>query len=264
MHGAERGKIFYVGGAGPIGQVIGTIDVPQGLRRGGYKGAFETFTWQSMVGGTLRDQMDRDRNLGQARRLALRIEDYVQHYPGRPVHVIALSGGTGIAAWALESLPEGCRVENVIFLSSSLSRGYDLTGALQHIDGRLYAFSSTNDPILRYMVPIAGSIDREFGLDDAGGLYGFALPSGNDAETRRLYRDKLRNRPYRSRYARYGYRGLHTDATSERFVRHVLTPLLLTPLVVEDEPEATTHPATTAPAGDPTPGARTPAPDRRD
>ena len=71
--GREFGKTYFVGGAGPVGYVVGVHSVPKGLRRAGYRGAIETFGWQSVVGGTLRDQVDRSRNEEQARRLARRI-----------------------------------------------------------------------------------------------------------------------------------------------------------------------------------------------
>ena len=227
----QRGKVFYIGGAGPVGNVVGTFDIPRGLRRAGYRGAIETFGWQAALGGTLRDQTDRDRNLSQAHRLAQRIRDYQDAYPDAPVDIIALSAGTGIATWALESL-DGDRyhVQTVVYLASSLSRGYDLSAVLGRIDNRLYAFSSAEDPILRYMVPLTGSVDREFGEGTAAGLYGFTLPRNAGEDVRMIYQARLRNRPYKRRYARYDYYGLHTDATSESFVRHVLAPLLLRPL----------------------------------
>lgn len=224
--GREYGKTYFVGGAGPVGNVVGTIDVPEGLRRGGYPGAIETFGWQSVVGGTLRDQMDRARNLGQAQRLAARIRAYMDAYPGRPVNLIGLSAGTGIATWALESLPDGYNVQTVVFLASSLSRGYDLSSALAHVAGKVYVFTSTEDAVLRYMLPVAGSVDREFGTTEAAGLYGFVLPRGSDEQTYRLYRAHLRHRPYKRKYARYGYHGGHTDCTSQEFIAHVVTPLL--------------------------------------
>ncbi len=228
--GSDLGRTYFVGGAGPVGQVVGTIDVPRGLRDGHYKGSIEVFAWQSVVGGTLRDQMDRSRNESQARRLAQRIVDYLDQYPGRRVNIVALSAGTGITTWALEALPPGYRVGTVVFLGSSLSRQYDLSAALQRLDGRLYCFYSSRDPVLRYGVPIAGSVDREFGIADAAGLYGFLLPPNAGTLTRELYREHLRNRPYLSRYVRYGYRGLHTDSTSPRFIARVITPLLAEPL----------------------------------
>ncbi|TWT44813.1 hypothetical protein RAS1_12310 [Phycisphaerae bacterium RAS1] len=221
--GVALGKTFYIGGAGYLGNV-GDIDVPKGLRRGGWRGAIEVIGWQSVIGGALRDQLDRERNLEQAQRVARRILNYVERYPGRPVNLIALSAGTGIATWALESLPEHVRVQNVVFFGSSLSRRYDLREALTRVDGKLYNFHSSRDPVLKVGVPLAGSVDREFAT--AAGLNGFAPPSGTDARGLRVYGDKLRNMPYRSEYARSGYHGLHTDATHARFVRKYVAPLI--------------------------------------
>lgn len=228
--GSELGRTYFVGGAGPIGHVVGTMDVPRGLRQGHYRGSIEVFAWQSVVGGTLRDQMDRTRNEDQARRLAQRIQDYLAEFPGRRVNLVALSAGTGVVAWALEALPPECRVGTVVFLGSSLSRPYDLTPALERLDGRLYCFYSSRDPILRYGVPVTGPVDRESGQADAAGLYGFLLPPRAGDHTRNLYRQRLRNRPYKSAYAHYGYHGLHTDSTSPRFIAKVVVPLLHEPL----------------------------------
>lgn len=227
--GQEYGKTWYVGGAGPVGSVAGTLSVPRGLRQAGYRGAIETFGWQSVVGWTLRDQMDRERNEGQARRLAGRIEEYVRAHPGRRVNIIALSAGTGITTWALEALPEDVRVGTVVYLASSLSRQYDLSEALKRVDGKLYCFYSPRDPVLKYGVPVAGSVDRELFESNAAGSYGFAMPPGRDTRRAELYR-RLRNRPYRDEYAEYGYHGLHTDGTAQGFVAKVIAPLLKEPL----------------------------------
>lgn len=247
--GAVFGKTYFVGGAGPLGEVVGTFSVPKGLREGHYRGAIEVYGWQAAVGGTLRDQIDRTRNEEQAAELARRIVAYERAYPGRRVNIIALSAGTGIAAWALEALPPDCRVGTVIFLSSSLSSRYDLTAALEHIDGRLYNYCSSKDPILRYGVPLAGTVDRSSD-EMAAGLHGIALPRDLDVHGRNLYRLRVRNRAWRPSYKRYGYQGLHTDSTSERFVEHVLTPLLGEPLNpprrvpgATDDAHATTQPA---------------------
>ncbi len=222
--GLAQGKTWFVGGAGSIGNVVGTLDVPRGLRQGGYRGAIEVFAWQSVVGDAIRDQLDRPRNEEQARRLATAIEEYQNQYPGRPVNIVALSAGTGIAAWALEALPPGRRVQTVVFLASSLSKGFDLTPALARVEGNLYAFHSERDPLLRYGLFVTGSVDREF--DHAAGLVGFELPTGADDRTQALYAAKLRNRPYQEKWADYGYYGLHADSTAPDFIAHVVAPLL--------------------------------------
>lgn len=226
--GIEFGKVWYLGGAGPFGHA-GTIDVPDGLRRAGWKGAIEVYAWQSNLGGTLRDQMDRARNIGEARQLAARITEYQRQFPGRPVHIIALSAGTGIATWALESLPDEHHIGNVVFLSSSLSRTYDLTKAMRHIDGRLYNFFSTTDIVLLYGVPVAGSVDREFEGNEVAGAYGFKSPVNPSDEARRRYPALLVNRPYLRSYGEFGYYGGHTDATAVEFIERIVAPLAIRP-----------------------------------
>lgn len=232
--GAEFGKTYFVGGAGPIGSAVGVTTVPEGLRRAGYRGAIETFGWQSVVGGTLRDQTDRARNEEEARRLARRIQDYLDKHPGRRVNIIALSAGTGIATWALESLDQDCHVGTVVFMASSLSRRYDLSRALGAIDGELHNFFSANDQVLRYGLPITGSIDRQQSWPSAAGLYGFTASARTSHEDRLLYLQKLFNHPYRLSYRRYGNYGQHTDGASEKFIRRVIAPLLSEPLPQRD------------------------------
>jgi len=225
--GSELGRTYFVGGAGSVGNVVGTIDVPRGLRAAKYRGSIEVFGWQSALGGTLRDLLDRSRNESEARRLAERIERYTDEFPGRRVNIIALSAGTGIATWALEALPPKYHVGTAVFLGSALSREYDLSLALQRIDGHLYVFYSDRDPLLKYGLPLTGSVDRE--STEAAGLCGFALPTTASQQQQRLYADKLRLRPYRSEYRQYGYYGLHADSTSPRFVAKVICPLLSEP-----------------------------------
>jgi pimeloyl-ACP methyl ester carboxylesterase len=233
--GLEHGKTWYIGGAGPVGDAVGALDVPRGLRNAGYRGAIEVYGWQSE---TLRDQVDRSRNEKLARQLAGHIQKYLDAHPGRRVNIIALSAGTGIATWALESLDEGYRVGTVVFLASSISRRYDLSRALSRIDGRLYCFYSTRDNMLRLGVPFTGSVDRKGGSATVAGLYGFALPPMPEAETLQIYRERLRNRGYRREYRRYGYRGDHTDGTAPRFIEKVVAPLLMEPTDPQVPPEA--------------------------
>lgn len=232
--GAAFGKVFYVGGAGPVGNMVGARSVAEGLRRGGYVGAIEPVAWQSVLGGTLRDQMDIARNREQARRLADKICDYHDAYPGRRVHLIGLSAGTGIIAWAAEELPPGYRIDHVVFLGSSMAREYDLTPLLSKIDGQLWNFYSTSDPILRYAVPITGSVDRSARSVSLAGLFGFAPPRLAEHDARSLYRDKLRNMGWRTYYRQFGYHGRHTDSVKPAFVAEIIEPLLDQPSVRQE------------------------------
>lgn len=247
LRGERFGKTYYLGGAGVLGHV-GSISVPKGLRAGGYQGAISVVGWQNWFGGVLRDQIDRGRNEREAASFADEIIDYLDRYPGRRVNIIALSAGTGIAAWALERLPEEYHVGTVVFLGSSLSRRYDLGPALRRIDDKLFNFYSSDDPVLRYALPIAGSVDREFG-GSVGGRFGFSAPRRADDDTRRLYLEKVRNMPPLRRYGRYGYEGGHTDGTEEAFVRNVIAPLFTNPTLKRAAAATEAHPpSTSAPA----------------
>ena len=230
QRGLQYGKTWFIGGAGGVGNVVGTFDVPKGLRQAKYRGAIEVFAWQAVIGGTLRDQIDRSRSEDEARRLAKLIEAYMDKYPGRRVNIIALSAGTGIAAWALQALPQRYHVGTAVFLGSSLSREFDLSGSLRRIDGHLYSFHSPDDPLLRFGLLITGPVDREGYLSGAAGLYGFTVPPKANEETQRLYREKLRLQPYNPEYAKYGYHGMHADSTSPSFIEHVIAPLLAEPV----------------------------------
>lgn len=217
-----EGITYYVGGAGPIGN-IGSWDVPQGLADAGHTGLVEVYTWQGMTHAG--DQINLGRNREKAAELAARIKQYRREYPDEPVNVIALSAGTGIAAFALEFLPEGVGINRVIFLGCSLSSRYDMTRALRRITGGLYVLHSPRDRILRNVVWYTGTVDRSSAVDGVAGLEGFHLPSRIGSDTHAQYR-KLHNVPYRAEFASAGYDGGHTDSTGRAFVRSFLAGVL--------------------------------------
>lgn len=222
--GEERkGITYYIGGAGPIGNV-GSWDVPRGLAEGGYQGFVEVFTWQGMTHAG--DQINLSRNRAKAAELAAEIKRYRRRYPAQSVHIIALSAGTGIATFALEYLPEDVGVDRVIFLGCSLSSTYDLTRALRRVRGGLYCIHSQGDAILRNVVWYTGTVDRSAGDEGIAGLDGFQMPASKGPDTERQYQ-KVHNVPYRTDFAYSGYEGEHTDATQKEFVRDFLAPVVL-------------------------------------
>jgi hypothetical protein len=147
--------------------------------------------------------------------------------PGGEIRLtlIGLSAGTAVLVYALEALPAGKQVDTVVVLSSSMAAGHDLTEALRHVRGKLYAFGSQHDPVLNAVIPMVGTADREFRLTDVAGLRGFHMPSDAGPETQSLY-SKVVNVLWRSEFARYGNLGTHTGATTPDFVARVITPLL--------------------------------------
>ena len=219
----RRGITYYIGGAGPIGHV-GSWDVPRGLAEAGYEGYVEVFTWQGITHAG--DQFNISRNHSKAAELAAEIRTYRRRYPNQKINIIALSAGTGVAAFALEYLPEGVEVDHVIFLGCSLSSGYDLTRALRRVRTGLYCLYSFHDAILKNVVWYTGTVDRSAGDEGIAGLEGFQMPRYKGNDTKRQYL-KVINVPHRAEFGEFGYSGTHTDGTKQEFVRAFLGPVIL-------------------------------------
>ena len=219
----RNGLTIYVGGAGPIGHV-GSLDVPLGLQDAGYEGYVKVFPWQGFTHAG--DQMNLSKNRERASELAAEIRTYAREHPGKKINIVALSAGTGIAAFALEFLPERIQVQNVIFLGCSLSSGYDLTRALRRVRGGLYCIYSPTDGILKDVVWYTGTVDRIKGSAGIAGLEGFSRPSTTASDMARQYA-KVHNVGYRPEFAAAGYRGGHIDCTAREFVANYLAGTIM-------------------------------------
>jgi len=181
---------FYLDGAGNYG--FGKETVPLGLADGGYNGHFQHFIWTTYLGAVV-DQISVSHNRREGRQLAARIQTFLDDHPGGEVNLIGLSAGTGVIVFALETLEPRYQVQNVIMLSSSLSADYDLTAALRRVDGGIYFVWSPDDPILRGVVPILGTVDRSGQRSAPAGTWGARMPFGASKATRELYSGKVHN-----------------------------------------------------------------------
>jgi pimeloyl-ACP methyl ester carboxylesterase len=209
----EFGKTYYLDGAGNWG--FGVTDVPAGLQAAGYPGDIEVYVWTTSFSPAI-DQVNIIPNKLRAAGLTGKIKDYLTRFPSNRVNLIALSAGTGIAVWAVEGLPDGMSVENLILLGSSLSYNYDMREALRHIRGKVYVFHSGHDEVLTTAVRALGTVDRT--NEDSAGLVGLRPPGGGSG--------KIVNVGWSARYTQYGWTGAHTDATSQAFVQAVVAPLV--------------------------------------
>jgi pimeloyl-ACP methyl ester carboxylesterase len=228
-----RGYVYYCDGAGGGGFVSNwSRGIRDGFINAGYEGAGEIFRWNTGM-GVLMDQIMDDNYKGfKARQLANEIRNYTRDNPKAPVTVMGLSAGTAIAVFALEALPEGLCVENVILLGASIAANHDMSRALRHVRNRLYIFTSDQDPVLKFMVPMVGTADRQDGTVPSAGLEGFQLPRGASAETRRLYSSKIVRIAWTPAFERYGYVGGHTDVVNAQFVRAYIAPLVIKSMTV--------------------------------
>lgn len=221
-----RGMTYYLDGAGggtPLRNWAGGIR--QGLLDGRYTGAGDVFTWETGLGVGTDQTTTIDYKRGKARELAAEIQKYARDYPGRPINLIGLSAGTAVAVFTLEALPESCPVDTVVLLGSSLSSNHDMTAALKRVRGRLYVFTSDRDAVLRFLVPISGSADRQNAGENLVGLHGFHMPPAATSETRQLY-SKIHRITWTRAFEQDGNYGGHTDAVKTEFVRDHIAPLL--------------------------------------
>lgn len=208
---AARGITFYCPGAGNID--FGDAGVRKGLKAAGYEGQVATVMWTVSFNPAIDQALRINARLGGSR-LANEIKQYKRQHPEGPVTLIGLSAGSGVALWALEDLPSGMMVENVVLLGSSLNHRYDISKALPHIKGKIYNFYSSNDAILAGPMLVFGTIDGVFGVEGAGAV-GLHPPRGAE---------RVVNLPWKPEYASYGYNGGHTDSTSPRFVQQFISP----------------------------------------
>jgi len=222
------GYVYYLDGAGG-GSAIQNWSggVRKGLLAAGYNVFGEMFGWETGLGPLVDQQAGVDYKRSKAKELARRIQEHRKQCPIDPVHLIALSAGTAVAAYTLEALPEDCPVDTVVLLGASLSADHDLTQALRHVRNRLFIFTSHQDAVLGFLVPLTGTADREFGGPGPAGLKGFILPANASEETRRLYAQKVVTIAWTPEFEAAGNYGRHLDNVNEEFIRDYVAPLIM-------------------------------------
>jgi hypothetical protein len=222
-----RGYVYYLDGAGGGGTLSNwSGGLKQGMLNAGYNGAGEIFPWNTGLGVVADQDASVEYKRGKALECAQRIQQYTKDHPGAPVTVIGLSAGTAVTVFVLEALPVSCPVENVILCGASIGADYNLTRALQRVRNRMYVFTSEKDAVLAFLVPIAGTADRQAGVVPSAGLHGFQMPVPASTETRAQYA-KVTNIRWRPEFERYGDFGGHTDALKAPFVQEYMAPLIM-------------------------------------
>lgn len=223
---SQRGYVYYLDGAGGGGELSNwSSGIREGLRKAGYPGWGEMFSWQTGLGVAF-DQVASDTyKRGKAAELAGRIVRFRQDHPDAPITLIGFSAGSAVAVYTLESLPTSLMVENVILLSGSLSADYDLTRALAHVRQWMYIFTSDRDVILTVLVPISGPADRRAGTRSVIGVSGAVMPANPGLETERQYAKVVEVR-WNPSFRGVADRGGHTDTVNEMFVRTFVAPLV--------------------------------------
>lgn len=234
----EHGYIIVLPGI--EGRSVFNANIVKGLADGGVPSAIEIYDWTAggpfLLAVNLRAL---DRNKRQARKIADKIIDYQECYPGRPVHLIGHSGGGGVAVLAVEALPPTRQISGAILLAPALSPTYDLSRALRRSGAGFWNFYSPYDVgFLRAGTTLFGNIDGEHSA--SAGAVAFTPPWGLSAEDRRLYRSKLHQQRYTYAMSASGHNGGHFGWANPDFVREWLAPL------IESQIESQTHYASDA------------------
>lgn len=214
---------YFLDGAGNYG--FGKETVPLGLADGGYQGSVEHYIWTTYLGPVF-DQVDVGHNRRKGTELARKIEGFLNRYPEGQVNIIGLSAGSGVAIFAVEALRSGYKVENVILLSSSLSANYDLSWALTRVRGGIHFLWSPDDPILRELVPMIGTVDRSSDRVLPAGVYGARLPRNPAKETVALYR-KVHNIPWQPPPLVGPVKLQHAGSISRTVIRDIVAPIVV-------------------------------------
>jgi pimeloyl-ACP methyl ester carboxylesterase len=213
--GADRGLVILLPGID--GRSGYSEAACRALCRDGPTLSVELRDWTSPLGAFF-NQIAVGRNREVARTVAVRIADYHREYPARPVYLIGHSGGTAMAVWAAESLPDGEQVEGIILLASSLSPGYDLSEALARSRGGIVSFYSPLD------VAVLGAGTTLLGTMD-GRHSGSAGMAGFESRGRGGY-EKLFQIAWESSMVAAGHGGDHFGCMATGFIRTYVAPLV--------------------------------------
>jgi pimeloyl-ACP methyl ester carboxylesterase len=199
-----------------------------GLKDGGVPGGLEIYDWT--VGGAstwLLNLRWTSHNEKEAARIALKIKNYQDMYPGRPVSIIGHSGGGGMAVLALEHLAPEHKIDSVILLAPALTPDYDLRKALTRTRSGIWNYYSKYDVgFLQVGTYTFGNMDG--GHARAAGAVGFVKPWGMDRHGHEVYDRLLHQQEFTPQMAESGHYGLHTTWAKRAFVSKWLAPIVRT------------------------------------
>lgn len=219
-----RGVVYVLPGI--EGPSVWSRRIALGLDEGGVTSAIEIFDWTTKLpGGFWINLTFLERNLEQARRLADRIVEYRERYPGAPVHLVGHSGGAGVAVLALEALPPGRQIDMALLLAPAISPDYNLVDALRRArDGVVNFYSKRDVGFLRVGTTLLGAVDRKHG--SSAGAVGFETPGRLAPADRALYANRLKQVRWDPRLRSKGASGTHMGWASREFARETLAPLI--------------------------------------
>jgi len=215
------GTVITVEGIGGIDLLGSTVTAA--CRKAGLQHEVRRFVWTHGKGKFFRDLQDTQHLLHKGQELAAIVRELRAREPDKPIYLVAKSGGTALALFALEALPPSS-VDRVVLLSAAVSPNYDLRPALRTSRLGIVSFHSPYDQlILNWGTRHFGTADRYYG--PSAGLNGFVVPPELDPEGRALY-GKLTQIAWHSRMIWEGHSGGHLGTGSTTFLTQEVAPWL--------------------------------------
>ncbi|MBS0206064.1 MAG: alpha/beta hydrolase [Planctomycetes bacterium] len=141
------------------------VSLLAGLIDGGVRSAVEIVDWTT--GNKLLFLLHLrglSRNTRVAQDLAVRIVDYQNLHPGRPVWLVGHSGGGGLSLLVASALPEGRKITGIVMLATAVSPAADIQSALDRVETSIWNFYSWFDAFfLIFGTTVAGTVDGRHG-----------------------------------------------------------------------------------------------------
>lgn len=156
----------------------------------------------------------RERNRETAARLAAEIAAWRREHPDELLYLVGYSGGGGLAALTIESLPGDVRVDRLILVAPAVSADYDFARELlPHVGDYVVNFSSEKDLQVGLGTRMFGTID---GIKSrSAGFAGFTGAHERIVEWRWSPADR-----------HVGHHGNHVSYLGRRWQESVLLPAL--------------------------------------
>jgi pimeloyl-ACP methyl ester carboxylesterase len=127
------------------GRSVLNLDIARGLADGGVDCAVEVYDWTTgRLFNSLYHLRSHSWHERGAERLAARIADYQDAFPGRPVVLVGHSGGAALSLLALPLLDDR-QISGAVFLAAATSPGYDTTAARRRTRRGIWSFHSPVD-----------------------------------------------------------------------------------------------------------------------
>lgn len=183
------------------------------------------FSWQFGFPGEIwTDLMWLSRNKRMGRRLARKLISLRRAHPDAKIHLVAYSGGAGVAVYACEHLRGACLIDTFILACPALSPSYDLSRALRSVSCCYALVSEADNVVLGLGTRIFGTTDRLF--ESAAGRVGFVIPADGEVAYPRCYERLGQIRWTPAQAETFGHRGGHSGWATTRFLEVHLMGLL--------------------------------------